>query len=135
MKTNGSGRRIKHGNKEYCELEGGGSDRENDMKPWSQLSGEWKRVRTSGIVTQIDRLAGHHHTSAVTIAANIMKRKARVLKLTDIHTLPKKIERGIPLDRDAESGRSSRYICAIFFQLVLIFGLYMQKTMNQHQCY
>ena len=73
------------------EIEGGGSDRENDMKPWSQLSGEWKRVRTSGIVTQIDRLARHHHTSAVTIAANIMKRKARVLKLTDIHTLPKKL--------------------------------------------
>ena len=60
MKTNGSGRRIKHGNKEYCELEGGGSDRENDMKPWSQLSGEWKRVRTSGIVTQIDSLARDH---------------------------------------------------------------------------
>ena len=96
------------------ELEGGGSDRENDMKPWSQLSGEWKRVRTSGIVTQIDRLAGHHHTSAVTIAANIMKRKARVLKLTDIHTIAKKIERGIPLDRDAKSGRSSRYMCYFF---------------------
>ena len=84
------------------------------MKPWSQLSGEWKRVRTSGIVTQIDRLARHHHTSAVTIAANIMKRKAGVLKLTDIHTIAKKIERGVPLDRDAKSGRSSRYMCYFF---------------------
>ena len=30
--------------------------------------------------------------------------------------------------RDAKSGRSGRYICAIFFQLVLIFGLCTQKN-------
>ena len=117
------------------ELEGGASDRENDMKPWSQLSGEWKRVRTSGIVTQIDRLAGHHQTSAVTIAANIMKRKARVLKLTDIHTLPKKLREEYHLTEMQKAADPADIFVQFFFQLVLIFGLCMQKTMNQHQCY
>ena len=80
-----------------AELDGGGG-RESDFKPQPQLSEEWKRIRTGGIVTEIDRLAGDHHTSAVTISANIMKRKARVLNLTDINTVAKRIEEGLPVD-------------------------------------
>ena len=34
--------------------------------------------------------------------------------------------------RDAKSGRSGRYICAIFPQLVLIFGLCTRKTIYLH---
>ena len=37
--------------------------------------------------------------------------------------------------RDAKSGRSGRYICAIFFPAGANFGLSTRKTMYQHQCY
>ena len=94
------------------ELEEGGADREQDMKPWSELGRQWKWACTSGIVTQMDRLAGRHHTSAVTIAANIMKRKAHLLKLTEIHTIAKKIEEGIPLDSNDMPLLVATWLCA-----------------------
>ena len=79
---------------------GGGGEAEGGRgcKPWSQLGEEWKRIRTGSVVTEIDRLAGVHHTSGVTITASILKRRARVLKLQDIYTVAKRIEEGLPID-------------------------------------
>ena len=53
-------------------------------KPWSQCSGEWKRRKTEGIASEIDKVAENHQTTAITVAAHMLRRKARVTSETDI---------------------------------------------------
>ena len=53
-------------------------------KPWSQCSGEWKRRKTEGIASEIDKVAEYHQTTAITVAAHMLRRKARVASETDI---------------------------------------------------
>ena len=53
-------------------------------KPWSQCSGEWKRRKTEGIASEIDKVAENHQTTAITVAAHMLRRKARVTSKTDI---------------------------------------------------
>ena len=52
--------------------------------PWSQCSREWKRRRTEGIASEIDKVAENHQTTAITVAAHMLRRKARVTSKTDI---------------------------------------------------
>ena len=52
-------------------------------KPWSQCSGEWKRRKTEGIASEIDKVAENHQTTAITVAAHLLRRKARVASETD----------------------------------------------------
>ena len=42
-------------------------------KPWSQCSGEWKRRKTEGIPSEIDKVAENHQTTAITVFATMGK--------------------------------------------------------------
>ena len=60
-------------------------------KPWSQCSREWKRRKTEGIASEIDRVAENHQTTAITVAAHMLRRKARVASETDIWIMAQKM--------------------------------------------
>ena len=80
-------------------------------KPWSQCSGEWKRRKTEGIASEIDKVAENHQTTAITVAAHMLRRKARVASETDIWLIAQKIENGLPIDTNTMSLLVASWLC------------------------
>ena len=80
-------------------------------KPWSQCSGEWKRRKTEGIASEIDKVAENHQTTALTVAAHMLRRKARVASETDIWLIAQKIENGLPIDTNTVSLLVASWLC------------------------
>ena len=88
--------------------DGGGADEgpaaaAAHSKPWSQCTWQWKRRRTKGIASEIDRVAESHQTTAITVAAHMLRRKARVAAETDIWIIAQKIEKGLSIDTQTMS--------------------------------
>ena len=80
-------------------------------KPWSQCSGEWKRRKTEGIASEIDKVAENHQTTAITVAAHMLRRKARVASETDIWLIAQKIENGLSIDTNTMSLLVASWLC------------------------
>ena len=80
-------------------------------KPCSQCSREWKRRRTEGIASEIDKVAENHQTTALTVAAHMLRRKARVASETDIWLIAQKIENGLPIDTNTVSLLVASWLC------------------------
>ena len=80
-------------------------------KPWSQCSREWKRRKTEGIASEIDRVAENHQTTAITVAAHMLRRKARVASETDIWIMAQKIEKGLSIDTNTMPLLVASWLC------------------------
>ena len=81
------------------------------LKPWSQCSGEWKRRKTEGIASEIDKVAENHQTTAITVAAHMLRRKTRVASETDIWLIAQKIENGLSIDTNTMSLLVASWLC------------------------
>ena len=86
-------------------------------KPWSQCSGEWKRRKTEGIASEIDKVAENHQTTAITVAAHMLRRKARVASETDIWLMAQKIENGLSIDTNTMSLFVASWLSSVTPQL------------------
>ena len=82
-----------------------------NSKPRSQCSGEWKRRKTEGIASEIDKVAENHQTTAITVAAHMLRRKARVTSETDIWLIAQKIENGLSIDTNTMSLLVASWLC------------------------
>ena len=94
--------------------EGGGGvpDANNaHSKPWPELSKQWKRLKTKAISSELDSVALKHQTTPVTVAANMLKRKAKMVSRTDIWRIAKRIEDGLPIDSNNVPFLVASWLC------------------------
>ena len=81
------------------------------LKPWPQLTRQWKRLKTKAISSELDRVAIKHQTTSVTVAANMLKRKAKMLSRTDICRIAQRIEDGLPIDTNNVPFLVASWLC------------------------